>query len=45
MTTRRQPTPEEVKRINESLEALERSMDAPASSPAAGAAADKAPAS
>jgi spore germination cell wall hydrolase CwlJ-like protein len=45
MTTRRQPTPEEVKRINESLEALERSMDAPASSPAAGGAVDKAPAS
>jgi spore germination cell wall hydrolase CwlJ-like protein len=30
MTTRRQPTPDEVKRINQSLEALERSMDAPA---------------
>jgi spore germination cell wall hydrolase CwlJ-like protein len=29
MSTHRQPTPDEVKRINESLEALERSMTAP----------------
>ena len=30
MSTRRQPTPEEVKRINQSLEAMERAMDKPA---------------
>ena len=32
---RRQPTPEEIKRINESLAAMEKSLDAPASAPAA----------
>jgi spore germination cell wall hydrolase CwlJ-like protein len=41
MSTRRAPTPDEVKRINQSLEALERSMDA---KPAAAAAASGAPA-
>lgn len=44
MTTRRAPTPDEVKRINQSLEAMERSMDqkpaasAPSVTPAAAAA-------
>jgi spore germination cell wall hydrolase CwlJ-like protein len=41
MSTRRAPTPDEVKRINQSLEALERSMDA---RPAAAAAGSGAPA-
>jgi len=34
MSTRRQPTPDEVKRINQSLEALERSMDPKPAAPA-----------
>jgi hypothetical protein len=37
MSTRRQPTPEEVQRINQSLEALERDLDAKAAAPAAAA--------
>ncbi len=38
MSTRRQPTPDEVKRINQSLEAMERAMDKPAiAAPAAAA--------
>ena len=45
MSTRRQPTPEEIKRINESLEALERDLDAKASAQAAGAPAQTSPAS
>ncbi|WP_411289086.1 cell wall hydrolase [Phenylobacterium sp.] len=40
LSTRRQPTPDEVKRINQSLETLERSMDKPAAgTPSGGAAA------
>lgn len=38
MSTRRAPTPDEVKRINQSLEAMERSMDAKAAAPAPSAA-------
>jgi hypothetical protein len=38
LSTRRQPTPDEVKRINQTLEALERSMDKPASPPPSGVA-------
>jgi len=35
MSSRRAPTPDEIKRINQSLEAMERSMDAkPAPAPA-----------
>jgi len=34
MSTRRQPTPDEVKRINQSLEAMERSMDQKPAAPA-----------
>jgi len=49
MSTRRQPTPDEVKRINQSLEALERSMDqkgavAPSAGPAGAPASATAPA-
>lgn len=35
MSTRRAPTPDEVKRINQSLEAMERDMTPPAANPAA----------
>jgi hypothetical protein len=38
MSTRRAPTPDEVKRINQSLEAMERSMDQKAATPASSAA-------
>lgn len=46
MTTRRAPTPDEVKRINQSLEAMERAMDQKpaATAPAASAASPAAPA-
>jgi spore germination cell wall hydrolase CwlJ-like protein len=43
MSARRQPTPEEIKRINQSLEALERDLDAKAAAPAAGGLAPASP--
>jgi len=37
LSSRRQPTPDEIKRINQSLDALERSMDRPAAAAPSGA--------